>query len=116
MRNLGLSQIILVIVFIVVPLIQFVMQRVQRRREDQIPEHKSVSQMRRQPQPARTPPQVSASTTRNQVRGSQEPTVSTRSSTSHVTERSILGAQRDVRRGIIIMAVLGPCRAFDPPG
>jgi hypothetical protein len=26
-----------------------------------------------------------------------------------------LGNRRELRRGIILMAILGPCRTFDPP-
>ncbi len=29
---------------------------------------------------------------------------------------SRLGSAREVRRGIVLMAVLGPCRALEPPG
>ena len=32
-----------------------------------------------------------------------------------VTKRSLFGNTRDARRGIVIMTLLGPCRAFDPP-
>jgi hypothetical protein len=27
-----------------------------------------------------------------------------------------LGSHRDVRRGLVLMAILGPCRALEPPG
>lgn len=118
MRNLSFQQIILLLAFILVPLINFIIQRVRRRLEHEIREEESVPQIRRQakaiPTPA-LPPAPRASL--DQARGSQGPTVSTRTATtSHITKRSLLGAQRDVQRGIIIMTVLGPCRAFDPPG
>jgi hypothetical protein len=82
-----------------------------------MPKEKSVSvtQIRRQVQPTPAPaPTPRAS--RNQARGSQVPTVSTPLSTIDFTKRSLLGAKGDVQRGIIIMTILGPCRAFDPPG
>ena len=30
--------------------------------------------------------------------------------------RAPLGSLRDVRRGIVLMTILGPCRALEPPG
>jgi len=29
--------------------------------------------------------------------------------------RSLVGSRREVRRGIILMTILGPCRALEPP-
>ena len=114
MENLGFGQILLLIVFILVPLILFVMRRVRRRLEDQIPEEESVTQIRRQaqatPAPLPTPP-----ASRNRARELQAPIVLTPLARSHFTKSSLLGTPRDVRRGIILMTLLGPCRAFDPP-
>jgi hypothetical protein len=30
--------------------------------------------------------------------------------------RAPVGSLRDVRRGIVLMTILGPCRALEPPG
>ena len=115
MRDLGFGQIILLmIVFILVPLIKFVMQRVRRRLEDQIPEEESVTQIRWQAQ-ATPAPLPTPRASRNRVRELQAPIVLTLLARSHFTKRSLLGTPRDVRRGIILMTILGPCRAFDPP-
>ena len=40
-----------------------------------------------------------------------EPRVAIR---QHVPMR--FGSRQDIRRGIILMTILGPCRALDPPG
>jgi hypothetical protein len=110
MKNLSFQQIILLLVFILVPLINFVMQRLRRRAEDQIP-------IRRQAKAISTPTIPPAPRpSRDRVQVPQPPTVSTPLSERRFIKRSLLGAQRDVRRGIIMMTVLGPCRAFDPPG
>ena len=117
MRNLSFQQIILLLAFILVPLINFVIQRVKRRLEHEIPAEESVPQIRRQAKAISSPAlPLAPRASLDQGRGSQATTVSTRPSTRHITKRSLLGAQRDVRRGIIIMTVLGRCRAFDPPG
>jgi hypothetical protein len=112
MRDLGFGQIILLIVFILVPLIKFVMQRVRRRLEYQIPEEESVAQIHRQAQAIPAPPPTPRAS-RNRVRELQAPIVLTPLARSHFTKRSLLGTPRDVRRGIVIMTILGLCRAFD---
>ncbi len=35
---------------------------------------------------------------------------------THRRARSRLGSLRDVRRGIVLMTILGPCRTLEPPG
>src|ERR671919_541164 len=114
MENLGFGQILLLILFILVPLINFVMRRVRKRLEDQIPEEEFVTQIRRQAQ-ATPAPLPTPRASRNRVRELQAPIVLTPLARSHFTKRSLLGTPRDVRRGIILMTILGPCRAFDPP-
>jgi len=114
MKNLSFGQILLLIIFIVVPLIKFVMQRVRRPLEDQIPQEESVTQIRRQAQATPAPPPTPPAS-RNRARELQAPIVLTPLARSHFTKSSLLGTPRDVRRGIILMTLLGPCRAFDPP-
>ena len=115
MKTPTLEQIVLLIVFILLPLLNFVIQRIQRRRKRQTPEKEPVAQIRRQAQATPAPPPTPRAS-RSRVHGPQAPTISTPISVSHVTERSLLGTSRDVRRGMILMTILGPCRAFDPPG
>ena len=113
MENLSFGQILLLIVFILVPLINFLMQRARRHLEDQTPKDKAMAQIRREAQttPASLPaPRAS----RDRVHGSEEPTVAAPLSRQRFSQRSLLENRRDVRRGIIIMTILGPCRTFDP--
>jgi hypothetical protein len=114
MQTPSFEQIILLSVFILVPLIKFVMQRVRRR--DQILEEEPVTQIHQRAQPTATTPPPTPRASRSQVRGSQAPTVSTPLPTINFTKSSLVGTKGDVQRGIIIMTILGPCRAFDPPG
>ena len=115
MRDLGFGQILLLIVFILVPLIKFVMQRVRKPVESETPADEPVlgTPRRAQATPESPPPTPHAS--RNEVHASQAPTVATLLSRGRFSKRSLLGNTRDVRRGIILMTILGPCRAFDPP-
>ncbi len=112
MKNIGFGQIILLIAFMLVPLIKFVIQRFRSSPGAQIPEADAVTQIRRQTQPVPAP----APSTRAAIDhgGSSRPSAVTRPSASRVAKGSLFRAKGDVQRGIIIMTVLGPCRAFNP--
>jgi len=117
MKTPTFEQIVLLIVFILLPLFNFVMQRIQRRLKQKTLEKEPVAQIRRQAQATPAPP-LTPRASRNRVHGPQAPTISTSTpiSMSHVTKRSLLGTSRDIRRGMILMTILGPCRTFDPHG
>ena len=113
MRNLSFGQILLLIVFIVVPLINFFMQRARRRLQTQARKDQALTQARRQAQtaPASLPaPRPS----RDRPHGPEEPTVTAPIPMRRFSQRALLENRRDVRSGIIIMTILGPCRTFDP--
>jgi len=113
MKNLSFGQILLLIVFILVPLINLLIHRARRRLETQTPKDDAAVQTRRQAQvtPAPAP---TARAARNSLRDVQEPTVTAPLSRRRFSQRSLLENRSDVRRGIIIMTILGPCRTFDP--
>lgn len=115
MKTPTFEQILLLVVFILLPLLNFVMQRIQRRLKRQTPEKEPVAPIRRQV-PATPAPPPTPRASRDRILGSQAPTIATPLSRSHFTKRLLLGTGRDVRRGIILMTILGPCRTFDPPG
>jgi len=113
MENVGIGQILLLLFFIVLPLVNFLLQRVRKRREHRSPQEKPVEPIATQLQTSRSPRLA-----RRADRG-QAPTSPARPvaplAHNRFTKRSLLGSPRDVRRGIVIMTLLGPCRAFDPP-
>ena len=111
MRNLGIGNVLLLLFLIVLPLINFLLRRVRKRRH-LIPQEKPVEQMFYQAQT--TLPRATPRAAGDQVHRSPARTV-TPPANDRVTRRSLLGTPRDARRGIIIMTLLGPCRAFDPP-
>jgi len=112
MENVCIGQILLLLFFIVLPLVNFLLQRVRKRREHQSPQEKPVEPMLRREQT--TPPLPTPRAAGNRVHGSPARSV-TPLARHRLTKRSLLGTPRDVRRGIVIMTLLGPCRAFDPP-
>jgi Na+-transporting methylmalonyl-CoA/oxaloacetate decarboxylase gamma subunit len=114
MENLGFGQILLLILFILVLLINFVMRRVRKPVESETPADEPVLDTPRRAQ-ATPAPLPTPHASRNRVRELQAPIVLTPLSRGRFSKRSLLGSTHDVRRGIIIMTILGPCRAFDPP-
>jgi hypothetical protein len=114
MRNLSLEQIILLIIFIVGPLISILMRRVGRRRQNQTPEREPLTQIRRQAQVTETAPST-ARASRTRADASEPPTISAPRYMSRLNKNSLLATRRELRRGIIIMTLLGPCRASEPP-
>ena len=110
MGELGIGQILLIAGFIVVLLVKTVLQQARRRSGVQIPEEEPVMRIR---SPARASPEPRAP--RSLAREPQAPNVHPPPGGSHSIRKSLLETPHDVQRGIILMTILGPCRAFDPP-
>lgn len=113
MKTPAFAQLLLVVAFLLLPLLSVVMQRMMRRRlEDHTPERESMTPMpRRAPSTPAPVPTLRASHRR--VDASPAPISSTPLPQRHCTKRSILGSRRDTRRGIMMMTILGPCRALE---
>jgi hypothetical protein len=113
MKTPAFAQLLLLVAFLLLPLLSVVMQWVMRRRlEEHTPERESVTPMPRRAPPTPTPvPTLRASPRR--VGASPAPIVSTPLPQRQCTRRSIVGNRRDMRRGIMMMTILGPCRALE---
>jgi hypothetical protein len=113
MKNVSFGQILLLLVFILVPVINFLRHRARRRLDTQSPKDEALTPVRRpaQPIPASAPAPRGS---RDQLSESDEPTVAAPLSRRRLSQRALFDNRRDVRRGIIVMAILGPCRTFDP--
>ena len=112
MQDIPFTQIIVLLAFILFPLINWLLQRMQRRFESQVPR-------RTVPQPApRTfakPPPIEV------IAAVREPAPPAKLSGNLVSRRnqfrkSLFRSRRDLRRAIILMTVLGPCRANESSG
>lgn len=113
MGDLSFGQIILLMVFVLVPLINFVIKQLKRRVENETPADEPVPETPRRVQA--TPKVVgppAPPTLRNEAL--KEPVTPKPLSRGRFSKRSLLENTRDVRRGIIIMTILEPCRTFDP--
>jgi hypothetical protein len=113
LKNLSIEHIFLLIIFILLPLLNMAVHRMQRRREGQPPEPRSMPELRRRAQesPPRSPaPQTSG----DGLHGRESPPGPTLLPRRRFTKRSLFRTRADVRRAIILMTILGPCRAFKP--
>ena len=113
MKTLGLEQILLLIAVIALPLLNLLFQRVKRHFEAKPPEGESrpgIAQGAQEiPQQLRKPRMC------NRLHEIQSPAVSTSLPRRNSATKLTLGNRQEIRRGIVLMAVLGSCRAFDPP-
>ena len=113
MRNFSFEPIIILIIFILIPLTNYVLERMRRRFEPPSPKRQPMPDMgvRRQAAPPTPAPPAS----REQARAAPPNRIMV-SSRSRWSRKTLFRTRRDVRRVIVAMTVLGPCRAYDPPG
>jgi hypothetical protein len=108
MPDIPFGQLLILIAFVLFPLINRLLQRMQRRFETQTPRQPP-------PQPApRTfakPPLEVVSSARERVHPANMP--ESPPASSRRRKRSLFRNRGDLRRAVILMTVLGPCRAND---
>lgn len=111
MQDIPFTQILVLLAFILYPLINWLLQRMQRRFESQAPRQPPAQPAPRtfaKPPPVEIivpagPPAPSLRQSENLLSRRNQP------------RRSLFRSRRDLRRAIILMTVLGPCRANDTP-
>jgi hypothetical protein len=108
MQEIPFTQILVLLAFILFPLINWLLQRMQRRFESQPPRQPPA-----QPAPrtfAKAPPTevIASSMERIPPARMPQPLLSRR---KQFIKRSLFRSRGDLRRAIILMTVLGPCRA-----
>ena len=112
MKDLGIWNVLLLLFFVVLPLINFLLRRFRKRRHHPVPQEKPVEQMFYQAQT--TLPRATPRAAGDRVHRSPARTV-TPLANDRDYQKIAFRNPRDARRGIVIMTLLGPCRAFDPP-
>jgi hypothetical protein len=112
MQDIPFTQILVLLAFILFPFLNWLLQRMQRRFESQAP---------RQP-PAQPAPRTFAKPSPIEVITlpmERMPSVKVAdtllSRRKQFIKRSLFRSRGDLRRAIILMTVLGPCRANDTP-
>lgn len=114
MKTVGLEQILLLVAFIALPLLNVLFQRVKKHFETKPPEGESRSDIA--PEAQAIPQQLrEPRMSRDRLHEIQAPAVSTSLPRRNLAKKLTLGSRQEIRRGIVLTAVLGSCRAFDPP-
>jgi hypothetical protein len=111
MQDIPFGQLLILMAFILVPVINLLLKRMQRGFERQPPREESP----RQPAPrtfAEPPPLEVIASARQRVRAPDRLEIPP-GPKSRARNKSFFRSRRDLRRAIIMMAVLGPCRGVD---
>jgi hypothetical protein len=113
MKNFDLAPIILLIVFVLIPLVNYILNRMGRRFEYPMPTRQRIPDMgmRRQAAPGPSP---ASAPIREQAQAAP-PIARMMPSRRRWSRQTLFRTKRDVRRTIVAMTMLGPCRAYDPP-
>jgi len=105
------EQLFILVVLVFVLLINFAVRMLKRRVSGEAPRTRE-SEVSEIPRPARRPPPVVAPRRFPAAPGADPLSLAV----LRVAPRPPLGGLRVVRRGIVLMTILGPCRALEPPG
>lgn len=115
MKDVSLEEILVLLVFVLYPLIQFIVERIRRgaavppagdEPAEPLPQRTEMALM---PGPAEAPPDECTP-------AAQTPPIAPPSPRRHGARRRILGDRQALRRAIVVKTILGPCRADEPPG
>jgi uncharacterized membrane protein len=115
MNDVSLEEILVLLVFVLYPLLQFIVERIRRGAAVPPAEDESAEPLAQgtgttlMSEPAEAPAGERAS-------AAQTPAVPSPRSRRHDARRGILGGRQALRRAIVLKTILGPCRADEPPG
>lgn len=116
MRNFGVAPIILLIIFVVVPIINFFLARKEQQRKQRMQSRRMAAEpvqetpIRRTAAPQYEPPPEPA-----RPRAPAPLPASSARLRRGWSRQTLFRSKRDLRRTIVAMTILGPCRADDPP-
>lgn len=106
-----MEQLLVLLVLILIPLGNYLLERMRRRHEPPPdPRHRPADMGSRRP----AAPLYSESSGRERVQDAIPVIVASRPVSTRAGSR-FFRSKREMRRAIIAMTVLGPCRANDPP-
>jgi len=117
------EELIYILIFGAILLFQYVMQRFARRRQSEAPQEEPLPQEEPIPQEEPLPeiwgraPAIPAGSPVlvERVGRSKALAAAVAIPRRRPAVRSLLGGRRELRRAIVIMTILGPCRAQEPP-
>lgn len=116
------SELIYILIFAVILLVQYLTKRGERRESQESPQDEPVSQT-----PDESPAEIVESEAAPavsslprvsgfgyQLRPPESPTAPSAIPGGRFSKRLLMGNRRQVQNAIVIAAILGPCRAFEP--
>lgn len=112
MRNISFGQVLVLIIFIVLPLANYVLGRMRRRFQPPISTRQPMPDMGLRRQPAATPESPPPRERAQAAAPMGTMTLARR----RWSRKTLFRSRRDVRRVMVAATILGPCRAYDPPG
>ena len=107
--------ILLIVLFILVPLANYVLERMRRRVESPRPNQPPPMPDMRARRPAPAPPTPAPAASRERAQTVPPAPIAATPARSRWSRKALFRTKRDVRRTIVAMTILGPCRAYDPP-
>ena len=107
------EELIYVLIFAAILLLQYLMKRFGPQQQQQSPQDEPDPEF---PEQEQATPETSPVSTASDIRfgRSGAPSASTALPQRRFSRKSLMGNRRDVRNAIVIAAILGPCRAFEP--
>ncbi len=107
------TELIYVLVFGAILLFQYVMKRFGPQQQPQFPQDERVAEI---PEQAQATPETSWVSAASDIRFGRSVTTSAAAPLPErrFSRRALMGNKRDVQNAIVIAAILGPCRAFEP--
>ena len=108
MQDIPFTQILVLLAFILFPFLNWLLQRMQRRFESQAPRQPPAQPA---PRTFAKPPPIEAIASPMERLPSAKVSETLLSRRKQLIKRSLFRSRGDLRRAIILMTVLGPCRA-----
>src|SRR5688572_15840637 len=108
------AQLLILVGMAVILLINFVRRMLKRRVEGEASRRRE-SEVSGIPRPSRQPPPIVAPRRFDEASGALPPSRAVPRVAPRPRHRAPVGSLRAVRRGIVLMTTLGPCRALEPP-
>ena len=107
------EELIYVLIFGAILLVQYLMKRFGPQQQPQPPQDEPEPELPAQEQAAA---QVSPAAAASDVRFGRSggPGASTALAQRRFSRKALMGNRRDVQNAIVIAAILGPCRAYEP--
>jgi hypothetical protein len=112
LKNVTVGQILVLIIFVLLPLLNWLLRQLGRRRERQTPLPPYMPELRRRATVSE-PEVPSPQPTRHPIQAREAPPAPAAVRRRGISRRSLFRTKAEMRRAVILMTILGPCRAAE---